>query len=761
VPEGNAEIHIQTELSNLQTNTVDATVKWELFGPDGNKIGNHYATRSAKLNSLSETPVESTFFLIPAHANGFDILGFTHQVGDEAEIHTPILWSPENPKLYKLVTTVESDGKIIDSKETEFGIRTLAFDATNGFLLNGRHYEIKGMCNHQDHAGVGAALPDALQYFRIAKLKEMGCNAYRTSHNPPTPEMLEACDRLGMLVLDENRLFGSDAENLAMLKGQILRDRNHSSVLAWSLGNEEWNSQGTATGAAVVQTMQNLAHSLDPTRECTAAINGTYGETGVFSILDVKGDNYNFERMDAYHAAHPTAALLGTEQASTISTRGIYANDASRGYVSAYDDNNPGWGATAERWWKFFDARPWLSGGFVWTGFDYRGEPTPYKWPCINSHFGILDTCGFPKDNFYYYQSWWTTNIVLHLLPHWNWPGKEGQEIDVRALSNCQEVELLLNGQSLGRQTIKKDSELKWKVKYVPGVLSAKGYNDGKLAAETKVETTGEPAAIQLEADRATINADGRDVSIITVAVRDAQNRIVTVATNLVHFELSGPGKILGVGNGDPSCHEPDQFIEQSNVRPLSENDGWRYIIFPDVTNSKLAELQPDFDDSNWGKARPQSGEGPLKENESAIFRKKIRMDANDLAAEKIDLEIGSIDDQGWVYVNGKLAGKSDDWSVAQSFDIKSFLQPGENTIAIAVVNREGRGGICKNVTLEFRQKTEPLNWQRSVFNGLAQIIVQSTREPGEIKLTASGEGLSSTTESIQTKEIAPHLDGR
>ena len=442
----------------MQTNALKATVTCEIISHEGKSLAKFH--KSEMVKSLVQKTVR---------LDGKD--------------STPVLWSPESPKLYQLITTVESGGQTIDRKQTEFGIRTVAFDPNEGFLLNGQHYEIKGTCNHQDAAGVGVALPDALQYFRVVKLKEMGCNAYRTSHNAPTPELLEACDRLGMLVLDENRLFGSDAENLARLKEQILRDRNHPSVFTWSLGNEEWNAQDTVTGAAVVQAMQNVAHLLDPTRPCTTAVNGSYGEVGIFAASEVRGLNYNYHGMDAYHAAHPSALILGTEQASTIGTRGIYTNDASRGYISAYDDHNPRWGETAEKWWSFFDPRPWLSGGFVWTGFDYRGEPTPYQWPCISSHFGILDTCGFPKDNFWYYQSWWTTNVVLHLLPHWYWPGREGQEISVRALSNCQEVELFLNGQSLGRQTMKKDSELKWNVKYAPGVLSAKGYNAGNLVA--------------------------------------------------------------------------------------------------------------------------------------------------------------------------------------------------------------------------------------------------------------------------------------
>jgi beta-galactosidase len=423
VPSKKVEVKIETGLLNSQSESANTRVSQEILSPDGNSVGK--LEQGAEVEASSSTDVKSAIIF-----------------------KNPVLWSPENPKLYKLITTVSVDGKIVDRKETAFGIRTLAFDAEKGFLLNGQRYEIQGTCNHQDMAGVGAALPDALQYFRIAKLKEFGCNALRTSHNPPTSELLDACDRLGMLVLDENRIVGSDTANLQKLEDQIRRDRNHPSVFAWSLGNEEWDSQGTDQGAAAIHTMQNLAHSLDPTRECTAAVNGSYGNTGYITVIDVKGFNYNLGSIDPYRAAHTNATFVGTETASTVTTRGIYANDTTNGYVAAYDyitKNKSGglvnpvtWGETAEQWWTFYDARPWLSGGFAWTGFDYRGEPTPIRWPCINSHFGILDTCGFPKDNFYYYQSWWTTNIVLHLLPHWNWPGKEGQEIRVDALSNCK-----------------------------------------------------------------------------------------------------------------------------------------------------------------------------------------------------------------------------------------------------------------------------------------------------------------------------------
>ena len=752
VPEGMAEIHIQTELHNSQSNSVAATVKNEIISPDGKFIGE--VQKSFDLKSCDNQQIESGFDFV--HEG--ELIDVLSPKGWKPISHTPILWSPESPKLYKLITTVSVDGKIVDRKETEFGIRTVAFDAEKGFLLNGQPYEIKGTCNHQDMAGVGAALPDALQYFRIAKLKEMGDNAYRTSHNPPTPELLEACDRLGMLVLDENRLLGSDAQNLERWKNQILRDRNHPSVAFWSVANEEFSTQDTPQGVRVAATMQNLVKQLDPTRPVTyAAPVGDDYTNSINSIIEVRGWNYHVgDDMDNYHAEHPLQPNIGTEQASTVSTRGIYANDKVRGYVSAYDVNFPNWASTAEKWWAYFADRPWLSGGFVWTGFDYRGEPTPYSWPCINSHFGILDVCGFPKDNFYYYQSVWTDKPMVHLLPHWNWPGREGQDIDVWAYSNCKEVELFLNGQSLGKQTMPKNSHLEWKIKYAPGVLSAKGYNaEGKVIAETKVETTSEPATVQLVPDRSTINADGEDVSVITVSIADAQGRIVPVASNSISFKLDGPGKIIGVGNGDPSSHEPDQFIPQWSMHSVPFNDGWRFKKLPSVASGRMAELRTNYDDSTWDAANVQAG-GQLGDQENAVFRAKINMTAADLTAHAIELRFGSIDEDGRIYVNGRNVGESQDWQVPTVVDIKSSLHPGENTIAVAVQNWNGSGGLDKGVSLQFAGEPVAPEWKRSTFNGLAQILVQSTKEPGEIQLTARANGLTPAILKLNVQPATP-----
>jgi beta-galactosidase (EC:3.2.1.23) len=321
---------------------------------------------------------------------------------------------------------VKSFDRVVDRVETTFGIRTLRWEKDYGFFLNGKRIEIKGTCNHQDFAGVGVAVPDDIQYYRVEKLKEMGSNAIRTSHNPPTTALLDACDKLGMLVMDENRLLNSSPEYISQFKTLILRDRNHPSVIVWSIGNEEWGVQDKDVGVRIARTLLRIQEQLDPSRTCTFAANdGPAYDHAVNSVIPVRGFNYWLGAVDKYHSEHPDQPLIGTETASTVSTRGEYANDTTRGYVSDYDVNAPPWGETAEQWWSFYDARKFLAGGFVWTGFDYRGEPTPYRWPDINSHFGIMDMCGFPKNNFYYYQSWWSDKDVLHIFPHWDWQGKE------------------------------------------------------------------------------------------------------------------------------------------------------------------------------------------------------------------------------------------------------------------------------------------------------------------------------------------------
>lgn len=493
-------------------------------------------------------------------------------VEQHLRIESPALWSLDAPHLYTLVTRVVADGGAeVDRTETAFGIRTVRFDPDRGVLLNGEHVEIRGTCNHQDHAGVGSALPDRLHAYRIERLKAMGANAYRTSHNPPAPELLDACDRLGMLVLDETRMFGADPEALSQLTRLVRRDRNHPCVFAWSLANEEDGEQGTGRGARMAAVMRRTVRQLDPTRPVTAAMNGDWG-TGFSTVVDVQGFNYHIGRpMDDFRRRFPRQPAIGTEVASTVSTRGIYANDVARGYVSAYDRNFPPWASTAEAWWSAYLARPWASGGFVWTGFDYRGEPTPYTWPCISSHFGIMDTCGFAKDNFYYYQAQWTTEPVLHVFPHWNWAGREGQPIEVWCHTNLERVELFLNGSPVsgGAQHVPPNGHAAWQVAYAPGVLEAHGYRGGRVVLTARRETAGAKAAVALAGDRVRLTADGMDVSVIAARIVDAQGRTVPTASDRVRFAVSGPAIVIGVGNGDPSSHESDKETARSAFNGL------------------------------------------------------------------------------------------------------------------------------------------------------------------------------------------------
>jgi beta-galactosidase len=499
-------------------------------------------------------------------------------------VSQPALWSLETPHLQKLVTTITSNGAVVDRYETTFGIRSIRFDANEGFFLNGKHVKLKGTNNHQDHAGVGAAIPDALQEFRIAKLKEFGCNLYRASHNPPTPELLDACDRLGMLVIDENRLMGTTDFHHDHLRRMIHRDRNHPSVILWSVGNEEWKIEGNDQGRRIATTMQRWVKQLDPTRPVTAAISGGWG-SGISETIEVAGINYldNMKKggftTDQWHARRPAQPTIGTEECAFNQTRGIYFDDRAKCHLRAYDWDPSDWGASLEQAWSHYAERPFLSGMCIWTGFDYRGEPTPFGWPAIGSQFGILDQCGFPKDGMFYLKSWWTDEPVLHVFPHWNWSGKEGQEISVWAHSNCDEVELFLNGESLGRKAMVRNSHLEWPVKYTPGTLLAKGYKGGKETLTSKVETTGQPAAVELAPHRATLAADGHDVAVITVRVADANGRMVPTAGNAISFDITGPGKIIGVGNGDPASHEPDQFIGPSSKWSRSLFNGLAQVI--------------------------------------------------------------------------------------------------------------------------------------------------------------------------------------
>lgn len=481
-------------------------------------------------------------------------------------IDNPYLWSTDAPQLYTLNTYVIKDGTVVDQLTTTTGIRRIEFDPDRGFLLNGKQLKIKGVNMHQDHAGVGAAIPDALQEYRIKQLKRFGCNAYRSSHNPMTPEMLDVCDREGILVLEENRLTGINEEHISLLKRMIERDRNHPSIILWGVGNEEWGIEWSQTGERIAATMRDYCHNIDPTRPMTVA---TSGGPNIVIPADVAGYNYIMQNpVDQHRKDYPRRCAVGTEETSGCGTRGLYfdtengVDHNAQGRMAALNRKPNGADSIMnciERGWRFYAERPWLGGLFYWTGFDYRGEPNPMKYPATGSEFGILDYCGFPKDEAYYLKAWWTNEPVLHILPHWNLQGHEGDTIDIWVYSNCDEVELFVNGRSLGKKAMPQGGHISWQAQYHPGAVKAVGYKNGKRTLTETVETTLEADRIAVSADRNTIKADGHDVAVCNIQLLDRKKRFVPTACEELQLTVSGNIRILGVGNGDPAWQDEER----------------------------------------------------------------------------------------------------------------------------------------------------------------------------------------------------------
>ena len=523
-------VNVETTVDNKGNSPAKYKVRNRLIAPDG------------KETSLPESAE-------------MELLGKESGVSKASvSLANPVLWDIDAPAMYKVVTEIVRDGKTVDTKETMTGFRDVRFDSDKGFFLNGRNIKLKGVNMHQDHPGTGSGIPDALQAYRLKELKKYGVNAYRSSHNPMSPAMLEACDTLGILVIDENRLTGINDYQIGQLKGMIERDRNHPSVILWSVGNEEWGIEWNDFGTRIAESMREYCHRFDPTRPMTVASSS--GPT-VLVPADVAGYNYILQNpMDEHRASYPARKALGSEETTGCGARGIYYDDHANGYMKAINRSKSGPDSlynAIERGWKFYDERPWLAGLFYWTGFDYRGESNPMVYPATGSQFGVLDYCGFPKDEAFYLKAWWTDEPVLHIFPHWNLKGHEGEEVDIWAYSNMNEVELFVNGKSQGRKQMPKNGHLSWKTVYQPGKVKAVGYKGGKKAMETVVETTGEPGKFELTADRGAIKADGRDVAVVTVKIMDKKGRFVPDANVDLDLTASGPVRILGVGNGDPA----------------------------------------------------------------------------------------------------------------------------------------------------------------------------------------------------------------
>lgn len=721
-----ATLSVETELQNENLTDVPFQIKQELLDQSGQLVAESGVAKG-------EVSIEKT-----------------HTVKQTLKIENPHLWNLDDPYLYTVRTVVLSEGDTVDNYDTRTGIRTLVFDPDKGLFLNGENIKLKGTNNHQDHAGVGTAIPDELQRFRIIKLKEMGSNAIRSSHNPATPAFLDACDELGMLVIDENRLMGTAPFIKDQMKRFMKRDRNHPSVMIWSMGNEEWAIEGNIKGERIVNEMQAYAKTIDPTRRINAASSGGWGQ-GVTKAAEVPGFNYlRHGNADEFHKQFPDKPIIGTEEGSTNTTRGIYFNDLDKHYLAAYDEETLNkYFPTIEYCWNYYVQRPFLSGMFIWTGFDYRGEPTPFGWPSIHSYFGMYDDCGFPKDDVWYLKSWWSKEPVLHLLPHWNLEGHEGDTIKVVAYSNCDEVELYVNGKSQGKKAMPENSHLEWFVPYKAGELKAVGFKDGKKFLTEKVETTSAPVAIKLEPQKTKVKADGEDLLIFSVSTVDKKGRHVPTAGNLVNFEIDGPARIIGVGNGDPTCLEPDKYIDQ--VVAVKIKNLKAKIV---QNRENRPEVALGFDDSQWQSSRRMRRE--IQEAKAIVYRGTIEL-PDDIDKAQVKFYYSCIGDLQTVYVNGVPVSEELNKDKKERYEFQlntSTLKPGKNEIAIvATPYTVAHSWDSPNTNPGVVQVIIPAeHYKRSLFSGYAQVIVQTTKQAGEIILTAKSEGLKDATYLITSE---------
>jgi beta-galactosidase len=578
VTDAKATVNIRTQLENRGSQSVKVTLETALLDAAGKQVGG--TTADAE---------------IPA--------GATQTLETKVDVANPHRWDLETPYLYSIASTVREGGRQSDRYVTPFGIRTIEYTKDRGFLLNGKPRKFQGVCDHADLGALGSAINRRGLERQIEILKSFGTNAIRTSHNPPAPELLELADRMGMLVMDEafdmwarpkkpngyskywNEWYEAD------LRDFLRRDRNHPSVVMWSIGNEI-PEQGRPEGPVIAKRLTEICHEEDRTRPTTSAFNNAAAaiRTGMADQVDVVGLNYRIREYAGFIKDHPNWLWVATETSSGVSSRGVYHLPIEKYEkhpslnLTSYDVIAPPWAYIADAEWDAQEKNPPMMGEFVWTGFDYLGEPTPYfggrganetDWPSRSSYFGIVDLAGFPKDRFYLYQSHWTTKPMVHMLPHWNWTGMEGKPVPVMAYTNADEVELFLNGKSLGRK--KQFSEpvelpvgtsvnaekkmmskyrLLWQVPYTPGTIKAVAYQGGKPVATQETKTAGAPARIVLTPDHTSIAADGDDLSFVTVRVEDKDGNFCPMADNLVTFKLDGPAKIAGVDNGNPATVE-------------------------------------------------------------------------------------------------------------------------------------------------------------------------------------------------------------
>ncbi len=661
------------------------------------------------------------------------------------DITDPQRWSIETPTLYTVRVASSAPGGD-DERRIAIGFRTIRFDADRGFFLNDAPVKLKGVCLHQDHAGVGVAVPDALLAWRLQRMKDTGVNAIRCSHNAQADEFYHLCDRMGFVVMDENRVFNPAPENMAQLEWLVRAHRNHPGIILWSVFNEE-PMQGTEAGVEMVRRMAAAVHALDDSRPVTAAMNGAfYDPQNVSSVVDVMGFNYYHKDYDKFHALNPTLPVSSSEDTSAFMTRGAYATDKAAHVMTSMDTEAAPWGATHRTAWAEIAKRRFVAGGFVWTGFDYHGEPTPFEWPSVSSFFGILDLCGFPKTAYDIHRAHWIDDrAVVAIAPHWTWPGREGQPIELLVTSNADRVRIVLNGRMIGEQAVDRIMGNAFTLPYAPGTLEAVALRGGREVARAVHVTAGPAVALRLTPTRTAMLGDGEDVVPVTIDAVDARGRHVPTENRMTRFTVDG-GTIIGVGNGDPNCHESEKApqrslfnglaqmlvqagegrgrvtitaaaeglksarltIDRADVPPRAQVattpggafvTGWRrsppFATAPDPT------LAPaDGDNNSWAFSRSGVATPAEPARSFRLYRAQLPVRRR-IAAEGGTIAFARIAGRATLYVDGVVAATKTENTVGP---LTATLPPGAKTIALMIEAAAGeRSGITGTVRVSAR----------------------------------------------------------
>ncbi len=702
-PSIDGTVNVSTVIVNDTQNSVSQDITFEVHDADGMCVVKSQESFCAQAYSEKEV---------------FSVL----------KVDNPSLWHVNSPNLYTLTIRTENE----ETSEV-FGFRSIKLDPDKGFFLNGKPLKIRGACVHQDFGGVGSALSDNLNRYKIQKLKEMGVNAYRCSHNPPSPSLLRACDELGMLVMDETRMFGTSPEALRQLTSLIERDRNHPSVFIWCIGNEEFSVENIEWSYRLAQKASRIAKSLDDTRPITYAGDNGPNFVGANGASEVRGINYIRNGspgwIDEYHKEHPHQPIIGTEESSYVLSRAGAKNDLGNGILDCTGDVTMMWGSTPKGWIKFVEEREWFSGAFMWTGFDYRGEPNPFFTSNASSSFGTIDLCGMEKPPFYYYKSWWTDEPVLKIAPHWDF--KEGETASITVFTNCEKVTLYVNGKNTGIKTVEKFDVLRWEIPFEKGILTAEGEKDGKVYKDVLI-TPEKINAVRVTEILTAKNDD--DIGIFQLEGVDKNGNLCINAMNEVEIKISD-GKIIGVGNGDPASFDYEQKPDKEEARFIRVFDTEKgiYTVPEKVKN----RIEPRY---GWlQKEEPVDGYVDdyrivSKFTEQVDKPNTYTYKAKFSNAEKFEyIEFERISGDSRIYLNGDEIGgnpwmQRNDCNKVRPYRFYCDFAEGENELKVVVTTNEDFTNVLSGyIKLGRIIADEP--WRVKLHYGLARVFVKQNEK--------------------------------